>query len=367
MRINHTSHIPLYKQIIDDIKSQISTGTLKSGDQIESNAELAKNYGVSLITVKNALASLIKDGYLFGRAGRGTFVADPDQFITPPSAGNLGFVLTNFSNPYFTGILHHLESRVNDFGYRLLVSYASNSTHKEDEQIRHFIDLGVKGLIIASTEHINRVSDAVRELHESDFPYVMTSYVEDPSIHYVGTDHEQGAYLATAYIIQCGYRELGFINAEMGNPLGKLRRNGFLRALTSDQLTCRSEYEYHFPESRQDFQSGYEIGQHFLQLSARPEAIFAFNDHSALGFERAITEGGLKIPDDVALVGFDDVAFDVPPPVALTTVRQPADAIAFQALKMLNHQIENCEFPHRKILKPKLIVRDSCSNRMSGQ
>ncbi|MFC1569638.1 substrate-binding domain-containing protein, partial [bacterium] len=341
-------------------KRQIGAGHLKPGDQIASNAELAKTYNVSLITIKNALADLIKDGYLYGRVGRGTFVADPGQFATPPTAGNLGFVLTNFSNPFFLGVLHHIESRVIDFGYRLLVSYSSNSTNKEEYQIHHFKELGVKGLVIASTEHTNRISDSIMDLHRSEFPYAMVSYVEDGSLHYVGTDHEQGAYLATEYLIQCGSKKPGFINAERGNPLGKLRRKGFLKALKSYDITYQSEFEFYFPAPQEDFQSGYQIGQQFLELSERPDGIFAFNDHSALGFERAVTEAGLTIPKDIALIGFDDIEFDVPPPVALTTIRQPADEIALQTILMLNHQIEGRTFSQRRILKPQLVIRESC-------
>ena len=358
--IDHTSKIPLYRQIIDDLKKQISTGQLQPGDRIPSNAELARIYGVSLITVKNALANLIKDGYLYGRAGRGTFVSDPARFITPPTAGSLGFVLTDFDNPFFTGVLYHIESRVADSGYRLLVSYASNSPEKEEDQIAHFRELGVKGLIIASTEQQNQVPVIIRDLHQSGFPYVMISYIEDPQIHYVGSDHEQGAFLATEYLIRAGSRKPGFINAEKGNSLGKLRRRGYLGALKAHQISLRPEFEFYFPSARQDFQSGYLIGQHFTGMRERPDGIFAFNDHSALGFERAVTEAGLNIPDDVALVGFDDVEFDVPPPVALTTIRQPADEIAQQALIMLNNQIDQHPFCHRVILQPRLIVRSSC-------
>jgi DNA-binding LacI/PurR family transcriptional regulator len=358
--INHTSKIPLYRQIIDDLKKQISTGQLKPGDQISSNAELARIYDVSLITVKNALSDLIKDGYLYGRAGKGTFVADPGQFITPPTAGTLGFVLTDFNNPFFTGVLHHIESRVTGFGYRLLVSYASNCLEKEEDQITHFRELGVKGLIIASTEQQNQVPGTIKDLHQSGFPYVMISYIEDPQIHYVGSDHEQGAFLATEVLIKSGCRKPGFINAERGNSLGKLRRKGYLNALKVHQCPARPEFEFHFAAAREDFKSGYYIGQQFIEMPDRPDGIFAFNDHSALGFERAVTEAGFHIPGDVALVGFDDIEFDVPPPVALTTIRQPADEIAQQALLMLNDQIDQRTFVPRVVLQPQMILRSSC-------
>lgn len=362
--IDHTNPVPLYQQIIEDIQNQIETGRLKSGDRIAPNIELAKSYDVSLITIKKAIAELIREGLLYGRVGKGTFVAENGS--VPSGGETIGLVLTDFHNPFFIQISHHLETRSPACGYKLLFSYSSNDFEREENQIRHFQELGVRGLIIASTEHTNRVPRIVSELHETGFPYVMISFIDDPAIHYVGTDHEMGAMMAAEYLIRSGCRKLGYINAERGNPLGAFRRQGFLLALREHGLDYIPEFEFAFPASRQDYESGFAIGEDFCRLLDRPDGVFAFNDHSALGFERALRAGGLRIPGDVSLVGFDDVFFPVPPPVPLTTIHQPTGQIANRALDILAAQMEGRPFETRTILKPALIERESCRARDGG-
>lgn len=363
LAIDHTSPVPLYQQIIEDIQTQIRGDKFHAGDQIAPNVELARSYGVSLITIKRAIAELIRDGFLYGRVGKGTFVADSGNGQRGTDNVTIGLVLTDFNNPFFMQISHHLEDQTANLGFHLLFSYSSNDFEREEHQIRHFQEIGVRGLIIASTEHTNHVPDVVRKLHESGFPYVMVSYADDPEIHYVGTDHVQGAMMATESLIRSGCRRLGYINAEEGNPLGAVRRQGFLLALREHELDFFPEFEFSFPASRQDFESGFAIGEAFCRMKDRPDGVFAFNDQSALGFERALKAAGLHIPHDVSLVGFDDVTFPIPPPVPLTTIHQPSDQIARQALEMLTAQIEKKPFLPRTILEPTIIERESCFRR----
>ncbi len=367
MAIDHTNPTPLYRQIVDDIKSQIDSGSLAPGDQVAPNVELAKRYDVSLITIKKAVSELIREGFLYGRVGKGTFVAESKNGNHQAARGTIGLVLTDFQNPFFMQIAHHIESDIARYGYNLLFSYSSNDFEREEHQIRHFQEIGVLGLIIASTEYTNHVPDIVRELHASRFPYVMISYVDDTAIHYVGTDHERGAYLATEFLIQNGCNHLGYLGAEKGNPLGALRRAGYLRVLSEHGIPANPDFEFTFPVPREDFESGFAIGETFCRQTERPDGVFAFNDQSAFGFERALAAGCLKIPEDVALVGFDDVAFPAPPPVPLTTVHQPTDRIAKLALEKLNAQIEGASFEIRTILEPSLVVRASCGARQKKE
>ena len=360
LAIDHTSPVPLYQQIIADIQTQIRGGKLNPGDQLAPNVELARAYDVSLITIKKAIAELIRGGFIYGRVGRGTFVSKSGNGKRGTENATIGLVLTDLNNPFFMQISHHFEDRVSSRGYNLLFSYSSNDFEREESQIRYFQEIGVRGLIIASTEHTNHVPDIVRQLHKSGFPYVMISYIDDPGIQYVGTDHKRGAMMATECLIRSGCRRIGYINAEMGNPLGALRRQGFLLALREHGLNYIPEFEFAFPASRQDFESGYAIGENFCRLAGRPDGVFAFNDQSALGFERALKAGGLRIPGDVSLVGFDDVTFPIPPPVPLTTVHQPSDQIADRALEVLIAQIEKKPYVPRTILEPTLIQRESC-------
>jgi len=114
---------------------------------------------------------------------------------------------------------------------------------------------------------------------------------------------------------------------------------------------------------RHDYQSGYEIGKRFRKLSVKPDAVFVYNDLSALGFEDAILEQGLRVPDDIAIVGFDDIERGAYAPVPLTTVRQPAGLIGKKAVDVLVNLMNRKNGSHRRILKTELIVRKSSDGK----
>jgi DNA-binding LacI/PurR family transcriptional regulator len=335
------------------------------GDQLRSQQELAPDYGVSLITIKKALAELINEGVLFGRMGKGTYVANHAQ---KPAASDLlrhktiGLVLRDFKSPFFSLIMHSVEETAGHMGYSLLLSNSSGRIEREVSQIRHFCRMGVSGLIVASMTRVCHGTNTIRQLQNENFPYVMVSDVEDTDISYVGTDHEHGAYLATQHLIKLGYGRIGYLRGEEGNLLDELRQKGYQQALQQYGKPFKESLIFRFPFQGEwnDYQSGYEIGQHFSTLSEKPDAIFAFNDLSALGFEHAILDQGLKVPDDVAIVGFDDIERGLYAPVPLTTIHQPAAEIGTLAVETLIKKINGEEVPTRTILKPSLIIRSSC-------
>jgi len=359
LSIDPQSPKPLYLQIVEDIKEKILTNQLKPGDRVGSHSTLTHEYGVSLITVKRALNELLKDGFLYSRVGKGTYVSQNVYAGSYPGAGTLGFVLTDFKNPFFTMILHVIEKYASQNGYNLLFTYSSDCTVKEENQIQQFRNMGVKGLIIASTEHINEATPAVRQLHREAFPYIMISYIDDPDIYYVGTDHEKGAYMAACHFIDLGYRRLGYVNAEKGNHLGMLRQSGFRRALEEKGLPWIEKYNFSFPYKRKDYESGYAVGKSFSEMSDRPEALFFFNDFSALGFQHAVLERNLAIPEDIAIIGFDDIRKDMRAQVPLTTVHQPIEEIGRLTIETLMKCIEGKPVDVRTILEPNLVVRVS--------
>jgi len=353
---------PLYKQVEDDIKEQIVRGELKVGDQLESQQTLAQKYGVSLITIKRALNDLINEGILFSRAGKGTYVARRTPGVDYAKHQTIGLVLRDLNSPFFSLILRKVEELASEHNYNLLLSSSANRLEKEEDLIRHFLEIGVSGLIIASMSHVYRATPIIRELHDENYPYIMVSYMEDEDIYYVGTDNVEGGYMAAEHLIKLGYRKLGYINGEQGNLLGERRKQGFLKALNEYGLSFDPGFEFRLRLRGEwnDYQSGYEIGEHFAELSDRPEAMFVYNDLSALGFERAVLDKGLRVPDDVAIVGFDDIKRGVVAPVPLTTIHQPTDEIGAVAFEHLVKRIEGESVPVRTILKPSLVVRESC-------
>jgi len=362
MSIDFTNPKPLYQQIADTIKAKIDEGQLKIGDQLASQKELANEYHVSLITVKKAIADLIKEGVLFSRVGKGIFVAKKPiahSSINP----TIGIVLRDIDNPFFSLIAQSFEKRAYQEGYNILLSNSSNQMDKEEKQIQNFLELGVNGLIIASMSHIYQKTTTIEKLHLDKFPYVMVSYSKDKSVYFVGTDHEKGGYIAAQHLISLNYQKIGYINAELGNPIGELRKKGFLRALQEKGIKFKNNYEFYlqFRGDWDDYFAGYEIGEAFIKLKDQPEAMFVYKDLAALGFQRALLNNSMNVPGDVAIVGFDDIKRGVVAPVPLTTIHQPTDKIGELAVELIKKQIRNetIENPYI-ILEPSLVIRESC-------
>ena len=360
MGIDFKNPTPLYLQIVNDIRNRIVAGEFIIGEQLASHQELAREYSVSLITVKKALTELIHQGVLFSRIGKGTFVARPSAPVDFSKHRTIGLVLSDLKNPFFSLILHSVEQKISENDYNLLLSNSSKQIEKEESQIHRFQDIGVDGMIIASTSHVYRASETIRKLKNENFPFVMVSYIVDEDIYFVGTDHEQGAFMATEHLIQQGYKRIGYISGEEGNLLGELRKKGYIRALQQYGKKYIEHFVFQLPLERNDYQSGYQIGEQFFKLSDRPDAVFVYKDLAALGFEQAMLDQGKKVPDDVAIVGFDDIEGSRYAHVPLTTIHQPTDEIGKLAVETLIRCIEGREIEIHTILAPKLVIRKSC-------
>ncbi len=364
--IDFNNPIPFYQQIANDIKLKIQSGELKVGDQIGSQQELTRAYNVSPITVKKAVADLIRDGILFSRVGKGIYVAKPREVVDYSKTRTIGFVLRDLNSPFFSRILMSVERTISDNQYNLLLANSGNQPEIEDNQIKHFLSMGVSGIIIASMSHQYTATPLIRKLTNENYPCVVVSYIDDENVCFIGTDHELGGYIATEHLIKSGYKRIGYIDGEIGNRVGELRRNGFKKALTDYALIFRQDDIYRLSNLGEsfDYNSGYEIGERFASHTDRAEALFVYNDLVALGFQRAILDRGLKVPEDVALVGFDDIRRGITAPVPLTTVHQPTDEIGQLAIETLIEKINGQSVKIRQILKPSLVIRESCGSQL---
>jgi DNA-binding LacI/PurR family transcriptional regulator len=368
MPINFQDSTPLYIQIIQDIKDKIAKGSLAVGEQLSSHKELATEYDVSLITIKSALSTLIDDGYLYSRVGKGTFVAKRVSKSNISRHDSIGLVLQDLKNPFFSLIAHMVEETAYSKGYNILLSNSSSQIKKEEGQINHFKNIGVKGMIIATLRKEPHAPQIIRDLHEEGFPYVMVSYVADDDIWHVGADHKGGAEMGTQHLIELGYKKIGYINSPTNNSLGELRFQGYKEALKNAGLEFNANFTLQFASEKvtDGYKIGYKLGDIFDALEDKPEAFFVYNDYSALGFIKRIQELGYTVPDDIAIVGFDDIDQAKYANVPLTTIHQPIEKIGTVAIDKLLEIIEGKTPKVRSILQPHLIVRESCGAKSNS-
>ena len=369
MAIDFQDSTPLYVQIIKDIKGKISSGQLTIGEQLKSHKELAAEYNVSLITIKSALSTLIDDGILFSRVGKGTFVAEKRASNDISKHDSIGLVLRDLKNPFFSLIAHMVEETAYSKNYNILLSNSSSQIKKEEAQIKNFQKLGVKGLIIASLRKEPHAPEIIRKLHNDNYPYVMVSYMADKDIYYVGADHELGAYIGTEHLIKLGHKKIGYINSPENNSLGDVRGKGFAKALAAHGLVNNPGFGMRLRSDTHpgSFEAGYLLGETFDSMLNKPSAFFCYNDLSALGFIKRVLELGYKVPDDIAIVGFDDIEQSEYANVPLTTIHQPVERIGAAAINKLIALIEGESPAYQTILKPELVVRESCGAMASQE
>ncbi len=364
--IKFKNDAPLYEQVAKDIKRKIKDGMLKPGDNVGSHSELSKSYSVSVITIKGALTSLINEGILFTRIGLGTYVSEPkDEGVNLSRHKTIGLVLRDLNHQYFSLIVGGIEERAYELGYNILLTSSANKIEKEESQINHFRKLGVDGLIIASLALDYKATDYIKKLHDENFPYIMVSYIHEPDYWYVGSDHELGGFLATEHLIKLGYKSIGYMHVEKANLLSEVRKNGYYRALNEYNIPYDSKLIFTLAKDKPEYVSdrfklGYEFGKDFKNLAKKPDALFFYSDLTALGFEQAAIEEGILIPDDVAIVGYDDIIISQYASIPLTSVHQPTDKIGRLAVDIIQKRIDGSEVGNRTILKPSLIIRDSC-------
>jgi DNA-binding LacI/PurR family transcriptional regulator len=332
------------------------------GTQLLPHRELATSYGVSIITINKALSGLVSEGILHSRVGRGTFVAARPAPAEPAKVPQtLGFVLRDLGSPFFSLVAHAAEQRADALGYGLLFSSSANRIDREEEQIRRFTDLGVSGLIIASMGRTYRLSDQIQALHDQRFPYVMVSYTAGEEVPFVGMNLETGGYIAAKHLIANGRRRIGYIGDKFGSIMCELRGSGYRKALAEHGLEENPDFLFDYPYEGEwnDYRSGYAVGERVAHLAIKPDAMFVFNDLGALGFQDALLDNGINVPDDIAIVGLDDIELAARARIPLTTVRQPVDRIGAIAAESVIRQIRTGVPARRTLLEPELVVRRS--------
>jgi LacI family transcriptional regulator len=259
-----------------------------------------------------------------------------------------------FTDPYFPHLIQGIAQACNQYNYSLGLFLVGS---KEDEEKifprvsrRGMLD----GIIVQSGHHGESM---MGRLIDSKIPMVVVGRPFQPkNVSYVDVDNVNAAYNAVSHLIRLGYQRIGTITGPSESTVGIDRKEGYLRALTERDRNFEPSLliEGDFTES-----GGYYAMKQLLPSS--PDAVFAASDIMAVGAMRAVREANLKVPEDIAFVGFDDLPLPNSPVPPLTTVRQPVLQFSTSAVEILIDLIENgMEPPRRIILTTELIVRESC-------
>ena len=283
------------------------------------------------------------------------------QSLRTKKSRSFGVVVAEMRNPYFGAILSGIEQASIARGYCPLISSLENNFGEEKACVEVHRANRAAGILFAGT--VFRLEEGIlHQLAEDNIPVVFIgNKVKALSIPYVDLDNVKGAFLATEHLIKLGHRRIGIIMGPDDIPASDKRREGYKRALEEYGLQYDERWVEQEAQLRSDPGSGYSAMMRLLERDP-PTALCTFNDQYALGAIRAAVEKGLTIPQDLAVVGFDNIAAAAYYSPPLTTVEQPMLEMGRIAADMLIDAIEGTLKKERSFvtLDPKLIIRESC-------
>ncbi|MBS1253747.1 MAG: Arabinose metabolism transcriptional repressor [Anaerolineales bacterium] len=358
--MDRSSDVPLYLQACNLLTRRILDAEWEVGGRLPSEHELCAQLGISRGTLRQALAELEREGFVRREQGRGTFVirgrAKQDNLDLPDRA--IAFVVPYVRDSFAPTLLLGVEHAARERGYSVLFHHVENSPEKQAEILTRLEADGIAGIVLFPVDSVH-VDAALSRLVECGYPLVIVDrYLKKLATDYVTADNFGGALRATQHLIRLGYRRIAFLTWRDPAVTMEHRQAGYERALTEagfpldPSLVCEVE--------------GYPTIDviplcQLLDNASPPTAVFAANDQLALAVYKACRESNLCIPDDIALVGFDDLSVVAHLEIPLTTVAQPLLEMGRTAADIVIGRITGtAKGPQQHILPTHLVVRRSC-------
>ncbi|TCP25588.1 LacI family transcriptional regulator [Scopulibacillus darangshiensis] len=264
-------------------------------------------------------------------------------------------VVPDIANTFFSKVLRGIESVANKNGYQVLMGDSQNKSENESEYLNHLRYKQVDGVILLTartTPHL------VEELSDS-YPIVLAcEYLEGSNIPTVSIDNISSARKITSHLIKLGHHRIAHIAGPKNVILGRDRLKGFEQALAQNNLEID---QILIQEGDFTYESGYRLMKKLLALQNPPTAVFAANDEMAIGAIKAIKHCQLSVPEDIAVVGFDDIQMASIFEPELTTVAQPTFEIGSTAMALLLSLMKKEKLNMKQfVLEEQMIVRESC-------
>ncbi|NLE64996.1 MAG: LacI family transcriptional regulator [Elusimicrobia bacterium] len=264
--------------------------------------------------------------------------------------GYPGIFHSFFAIEIIRGVGHACESLKQD-----MVFHITDGTNPLSS---HFLG----GIVFADIiENRRQVQDAI----DQHVPcLVVNNVVQDIPVSYVAINNLRGGQIAAEYLVGLGHRRIGTITGNLKTQAGFDRFDGFMRGIDEAGVEIPKEYVYRGDYSRRSARQGAEL---LFSMQDRPTAIFAQSDDMALEAIAVAYEMGVRVPEDVSIIGFDDNPQAIYGPVGLTTIRQPIFEMAEKGVRVLHDMVNGRrEDVCRLLLDPELVVRDSCT-ALSGR
>lgn len=348
-----------FQQLADELRRGIRAGVWPLGGRLPTEDQLSAQSGLSLTTVRHALDQLVRQGLIVRRQGAGSFVTANADPLSPPDR-RVGVLIPHLDF-YFPRILQGIEDTLAAAGVGVELATYDYDQSQEDARIARLVGAGVEGLIVTPT--ILPPVDArtrVAELAALPCPVVLLERSFDPlgfgdRTEYVCSDRAGGAYDAVVHLHRLGHRRIALLQRQE-LPTGSSLSDGYRQAVRDLGLEptvatakrCRWEAT---------------AARSMLDLLCRSDctAALVFGDQEATLLEHAATARGMRVPDDLALVSYDDEVAEQAY-VPLSAVSPPKHRLGVLAAQIMVRRLEEADACplHQIRLRPRLVIRESC-------
>ncbi|WBQ03911.1 GntR family transcriptional regulator [Kribbella sp. CA-293567] len=349
-----------FRTLAHQLREQILTGRWAVGDRLPTEPELARTHQVGINTVRRAVDLLIDDHLVARRQGAGTFVlaVPADSALQRRFVG----VLVPSTSYFYPKVIEGIERVLSAAGVRVILSSSEYNLDREAEQTRQLLDAGVDGLLLVPNLHLMAEPDRYfEELPGLPVPYALIERrpphpAPDDATPYVCTNHQGGAYAAVRHLVELGHRRIGHLGRHRTGTADAIHA-GYERAIAEFGLPVLP-----IATQRREEWSSEELAAYTRTcVDNDVSAVFCLGDRDASALVLHARRLGLTVPDDLAIVAYDDEVADLGE-VPLTAVSPPKAEVGALAAELLLRRLgqgETTPIPQVQ-LQPRLVIRASC-------
>jgi len=280
----------------------------------------------------------------------------------------IGLVVPDLLHPFFAKIAKEISTTIRPKGYSLFIASSDEDPELEEQEIQQLLARRVDALLVASAQ---TSVDSFREIEEVQIPYILLDRkIEELRANFIGMDDVAAGFIATSHLIEQGCKRIAYIGGrEISTSQGRLQ--GYCQALFAAKMEPLPSHIANagLPRTPTSQKTGYDATVKLLENTDRPDSLFCFNDPIAIGAMRAILDAGLKIPQDIAVVGCGNLDNSDFLRVSLTSIDQGNQIIGKKAasLALKLAQSKSKLKPKIELVPPQLIVRESSQKHSAGE
>lgn len=360
-----------HQEIARKLRDELAAGVYGMEGRLPSEAQLVRRFGVSRPTAAHALRNLAEEGLIERRAGSGTFAKADRAKSGAASSGLLALLMPDLGNTeIFQLVSGEIASLARVHNYSLIWGASAQPKLEDDLGLRHaealyeqFVERAVSGVFFAPYELVPKAEEINQRLtallHDAGIPVVLMDrdlrpFPERSGHDLISVDNFAGGYLLAAHLLKLGCRSLHYVTRPLSAPTVQARIAGAREALAQWRVEPHPGWVHTGEVTDKAFARSLVAGK-------QVDAALCANDHTAAMLMRTFKQIGVNVPQDIRVVGFDDVKFATLVSPALTTILQPYREIAMAAFRaMIDRQVDPALPPRHIMITPRLVVRDSC-------